>query len=258
MRILGFFFGLLFISHSVLFAQGDPFAQLGHRPWSLERFKEHTLAHKERVQWLMVFTNQLFPEPLPEEMVQARGRLHDEAKVSTDLFVLPPFLGRAPESFIALAYLHQIVGIDLRRLPEDSVARARALAIIAEVNRRDARNEAEFLKDWNLLDTEGRPTPEGQQLKRIEVIADLVDRGLDPDARLEFNRSPMKLGSEILQDPQDKHLARIVEAHYFEIFGEAKAPQLSMTLAKLCRRGIEAIQMARTRAQFQLRLSPLH
>jgi hypothetical protein len=54
------------------------------------------------------------------------------------------------------------------------------------------------------------------KLDQIEKVADLVDRGMAPETAAEFGRT-MDKASSFMKVEEDKHLARILEAKYFEV-----------------------------------------
>lgn len=177
-----------------------------HGNWyvnSVEDFYEHTRLHIERVQVLGSELLRSYPElfsGLTPEQVRYSLAMHDRAKLS------PMALSSNGRPFYLELYEKY------RDKPD--------MKIIHELNAKDEKwmNDA-----YRLVGLDDNPSMSQQErarrsvlrekLKRIERIADLVDRGQSPVATEEFGR-PMKAASLYFDNEQDRRIARELEGRY--------------------------------------------
>lgn len=122
--------------------------------------------------------------------------LHDEAKLNLEQ---SRYYGRP-----LLNYLYKYYGMNAQELNEKQ---GRGLQKILKIlNQREANIAREFFKQSNIN------SDMSNQFLRLEMILDLVDRGMNTLSAEEFNRQ-MKKASEILQG-EDQKMALLLEEHY--------------------------------------------
>ncbi|MBN8554385.1 MAG: hypothetical protein J0L93_02980 [Deltaproteobacteria bacterium] len=203
---------------------------------SVQDFEAHVLNHKAEVKKLGILANHLLPMPLSDERVWRFLDLHDNAKLGTEPLELDPvWASRNLKGKRPLDYLYQFYNTDVSLLP--TAERARAHAIVHAVNQRDYKIRQNFFLDDGLLHPDGSSTSISNDLLRIETIADLVHRGLDPIAAEEFHRKQMQRASVFLGDPEDRHIASNVERIYEA--GWKLSSYLSPQLQQRCRLALD-------------------
>ena len=145
---------------------------------SLSDFEFHIDLHRKRVLELGLALRERFYPDLPYKETKVFLKLHDRAKkkYARELYV----------------YFNQ----------------SGVFALIDTINDKDAQYQIDFF--LNRLDIF---TDHFSKIKRIELIADQVDRGLDPIAAIEFGR-PMELASERIIIPPLQDQALWLEANY--------------------------------------------
>lgn len=119
-----------------------------------------------------------------------------------------------------LEKLFNYYGIHFQTLSKEELLEA--LAFRNEVNRKDAEHQKLFFIRNGLWDERNdRPNPLGVELKRLENIADLVDRGEFPGAGEEFGVAQMKKASALLgRSPADQRIAIYLEENYARLVGD--------------------------------------
>ncbi len=146
---------------------------------------------------------------LPDEMLTAFLHLHDLSKLEPDIF--------------RSLSLHYGRSLNDPNYSENSELQS----LIQRLNSIDLNHARSFFARHGLLDTNYCPTVVAKELLRIEKIADLVDRALDPAAWEDFGRK-LHPASHYLPNFQDQHLAQELEKRYPQItqglsFQEIKA-----------------------------------
>jgi hypothetical protein len=90
--------------------------------------------------------------------------------------------------------------------------------LAAEVNARDAVYAFEFFLTNKLInDEDGTLKPAAPQLLRIEMIADYVDRYMNPLSAEEFAREKYPNSEHPLLTPREKQMASRAEINYFKV-----------------------------------------
>ena len=203
---------------------------------SIRDFEDHILRHKAEVRKLGILVNHLLPFPLSDERVWRFLDLHDDAKLSDEPLQLEPvWPDRELQTRRPIGFLYQFYNTDVALLPP--AERARAHAIVHAINQRDYQMRRKFFLDDGLLHPDGSSTSISNDLLRIETIADLVHRGLDPVAAEEFHRAQMQKASVFLGDPGDRHIASNVEKIYERGWGLSH--RLSPQLHQRCRQALD-------------------
>jgi len=111
-----------------------------------------------------------------------------------------------------LVFIAEHVGQNVDNL--DEATRNAFLKFKAQLNAQDTEISIGILDSLHVaIDTNSMALYE---YALIVDIADKVERGMNPFARLEFNKA-MQLGSKYLTNPVHKWLARVLEARYFDI-----------------------------------------
>lgn len=168
---------------------------------TLQDFRAYNLLHVQRVQKLGVYLYNKFPGEFPDlnvSLVEGFLAQHDypklnEPELQRDLFRL---------------YGRPIDSAEMIKLRNEVVAR---------VNEAEHEYAYAYFAATDLLNENGSLTSAAQQLLRIEMIADLVDRYLNPLAAEEFARE-MRPASEMpALTPREKWLAQHLERRYFEL-----------------------------------------
>lgn len=180
-----------------------------HGNWyvnSVEDFYEHTRLHVERVKALGLELFRTHPEMfkgLSEEQVRIALAAHDRAKLS------PRAMSSQGKPF------YEELFEKYRSKPD--------LQIIQELNSHDEKFMDDAYRLSGLGDNPQMTAAERarrkalrEQLKKIERLADYVDRGSSYVTAEEFGR-PMKPASYFLTDPDEKRLAKELEGKYQKI-----------------------------------------
>jgi hypothetical protein len=168
-------------------------------------FETHVRLHVLRTQRLALELAHSHKElfgSLNDELVFSYMALHDVSKYAAQDGNPTHILRRLYESY----------GRNFSALPAQEQHRSRAL--VNELNALDRKVSENFLRAHGLMSDSGALNPKGAALLRLEKIADLVDRGLDPVAAEEFNKAHMERASQFLKDPGDRKLATELEARY--------------------------------------------
>ncbi len=162
-------------------------------------FREHVEKHRQRVAAIALFLyshEDSFRSQISQELLINFLKLHDRSKEQRDI----------------AAYLSQHFGEKLLSTDE----------VVIELNFYDDALRWEFLQSRGLM-FGARFTEAAKRLLRIEMIADLVDRGQDPTAQLEFGR-PLLSASRFLRFDEDKKLAQLAEQFYSTIIAGLEYP----------------------------------
>ncbi len=170
---------------------------------SMEEFYEHTRLHKERVKLLGMELFRTHPElfkGLTSSQVRIVLEAHDRAKGSSGA------IGPSGKPFYQELY--------------QNYGKEAPYPLVNSLNQADNEYLLQALKHAGLDDNPQMTQTERirrrvlrSQLKRIEKIADFVDRGKSPVSVEEFGR-PMKLASTFLTKTEDAKLARELERNY--------------------------------------------
>ncbi len=127
------------------------------------------------------------------ELVESFLDLHDQAKLD-------------PKYFWDLLRYY---GVNINQLIGEQKQKARSL--IQSVNLKDSINAQMFFVVHGLVDDYGNLNKIAEELKKLERISDLVDRGSSAVASREFGRSLAK-ASEFLSEPDEVELALWLES----------------------------------------------
>ncbi len=170
---------------------------------SQEEFFEHSRLHKERVKVLGMELFRTHPElfkGLTPTQLRIALEAHDRAKVSA---VALGLRGRP-----LYEELYQSYG---KKAPDD---------LVSKLNQVDEKYMQQALAHAGLNDSPQMTAAERarrkvlrEQIKVIERIADLVDRGKSPVTAEEFGR-PIQAASSYLKNSQEVRLARELERNY--------------------------------------------
>jgi hypothetical protein len=170
---------------------------------SLEEFFEHTRLHRERVKLLGMELFRTHPElfrGLTTTQVRIALEAHDRAKIMSN--------ARGPGGKPFYSELYDYYG---KKAPAP---------LVNSLNQADRKYMEDALKHAGLNDDVRMTTGERArrsalraQLKQIEKVADLVDRGKSAVSPEEFGR-PMRLASSYLANPQEARLAQELERNY--------------------------------------------
>lgn len=180
-------------------------------------FKIYVESHRLRVRELGITHYKLHPDrykDLPQKTVEKYLALHDRSK---------------QEESNARA-LYAYYGRNQKFMPEQ--LRESFVKVINHINTYDSKVAEKFVSENPLT---------GSQIERlfeIEKIADLVDRGMDPVAREDFEeggRYTMKLGSEFLLHEFSKGAARHLEKIYSVLTKGQSFVERKNALASMCR-----------------------
>lgn len=169
---------------------------------SLEDFVIHTEKHRSRVFFLGLEIYRRYNKYfnlVDESLLKEFLLLHDQAKI---LFVEDRYI-------FAHKLYNKYFGKDLKELDEKKKKEAKVLVKI--INHYDNKMARSFFKSNDLI-KDRKLTKAALQMKRIEQIADMIDRGTHPDCALEFGRQ-MKPASELLKDPFERLIALEMEHH---------------------------------------------
>jgi hypothetical protein len=197
---------------------------------TVDQYRLHMQVHRKRVKHLgMILYNTFFSDcpDLSPDLVSEFLELHDVSKVDDSL---------SPGNPIALR-LAQTFGKD-QSLPE--VQEAISLAV-ADLNMIDQEVALNFFREKGLL-VESVDTSSdsyhlsigAKKLLQIENIADLVDRGFDKIAHIEFGRV-LARASEFLVDSRDRLMARHLELVYGVEVAAVEAEHSGAVLRELYR-----------------------
>jgi hypothetical protein len=189
---------------------------------SLDDFKIHSHAHVERYRrlvkkiykdWIVTgvydrYATELGEEvshlgPEDEELVEAFAQQHDAAKrIHTEDFI-KKYYGNPKKNASQIKpisdELYKIYGMTRE---ESGKAGDK---IINRLNDIDARVTREFFREHGLIDTNGNLHPKALTLLLLEMIADKVDRGMDPVAAEELGYKGQK------QIPGSVYLKNIIK-----------------------------------------------
>lgn len=145
---------------------------------------------------------------LPFELLHEYLLLHDRAKTA-DLETLRKY-GYEGDRTLG-ERLYDFYGQDVSQLSEDQQLKMKG--IINEVNALDELIRIEFLGSRGLIDDKGVENSLGKLLMKIEYMADITDRAVNPVSREEFARE-MKPARDYFTDKADLVKAVLLEAHY--------------------------------------------
>lgn len=151
--------------------------------------------------------------------------LHDLSKVDDSLSQASPISKR----------LASIFGKSL----QDEKVKTIVEEVRAETNRIDKAIAMDFFVKNNMaftkLDGSFHLSESAKELLRLERIVDLVDRGFDPVASLEFGRQLEKASQSefFLPDARDRQLAQYLEYFYKERSTHLESHRLDLVFGKL-------------------------
>ena len=166
---------------------------------SVEDFKMHCNLHQARVVALGLALRARYYPNVDVRHLENFLRLHDAAKTTmdSDIYSLCGFQSPPLEA------LYAFYGTTLPRGSKSELGE-----VTSRVNRIDEAISAIFFKAFG--------TNEAKELREIENLADLVDRGMDPVAAEEFGR-PMRLASSYCKNENLKTYAEWLEQNYTKI-----------------------------------------
>jgi hypothetical protein len=182
---------------------------------SVNDFKVVTELHITRVHLLGVVLFRTFRDSfspnLDEKTVSDYLSTHDHSK-----------LDRAEVT----ARLFSFYGQQISTLPDKE--KRKALRVRNLINSRDDQYQQKFLVKKKFVDHNG-PLDENLllSLKRIETLADLVDRGLARSSAEEFGVAKMKKASEFVLFGADEPMVQFLEANYEMITAGFQAEPLT-------------------------------
>lgn len=182
----------------------------------------HFQSHLQRVVRLALHLLKSKPDHFPgvsESLALELLTLHDAAKLDHSPSFRQRFWGetvKSDQSF--MQRLFHIYGKGYEYVAENREARA----TIDQLNATDRQVSQEFFRSKGLLTPDGSPTPVAQALLRLERIADVVDRNLDPVALEEFGLTERRLISDFLKNPEDLELSRPIAEGYAELVRGAR------------------------------------
>jgi hypothetical protein len=171
---------------------------------NLADFRAHIELHRARVLRLGLILGQAkFPE-MNLSHLESFLKLHDHSKIIS-----------SPGDLQELGYRHERPPFErlfdfYGQTTKTETQNFELLSVISDINSIDDQIGRKFLKMLN-LDVSGLLA-----MYKIEKVADLVDRSLDPLAKEEFGHH-MILASEYLQDPHMSALSVWLEGHYDDI-----------------------------------------
>lgn len=163
--------------------------------FSLERvdFRAHLESHIQRVKVLALAAQASYPQAFSQVRRQDLDSfldLHDAAKLETGTFF-------------------QLVKSFGQPLPMGS-------DLVNFLNQEDWRIRYKYFEKHGFIYADGQLSTEAQEMLRLERLADLTDRGLDPVASREFGR-PMLPASEFMTSPENQMMARDLERRYWDL-----------------------------------------
>jgi hypothetical protein len=183
---------------------------------NFDDFRTHVHAHRYRVRalGLALFRSEpLFAQiGVTEQDVYEFLSGHDHAKILPN----PKAPGRT-----MMRRLYEIYATD--PLHGDSVKSAHARALIGSLNAQDDALSLKRLQRMGFLTRTGKPKVPALALLRIERIADVVDRNLDPVAQEEFSRleraplEPFFTSADGYLDQAGLEMARFLSQIYLRV-----------------------------------------
>lgn len=180
----------------------ESFLQHPSKGLSVDQYLLHMKMHRTRVKRLAVLLYERFQNQFANvnpELVTEFIDLHDLSKVNDQYSLHNPISKRLAETF----------GKD-QNLPEIQETIG---AAVLELNDIDQGLAREFFQSKGLLAEDGTYSETAIELLRIERIADLVDRGFDRIAHIEFGRQ-LSRASEFLVNETDQVMALYLEDIY--------------------------------------------
>ncbi len=97
------------------------------------------------------------------------------------------------------------------------VEKARFKALRSAFNKNDSEIGLKYLIKHGFADANGVLTPNGKNLLKIEKLADIVDRGMDPTSSEEFGKKIVRASeSKYLKSQNGKKMAAVLEGEYFK------------------------------------------
>ena len=172
-----------------------------------KRFEDHQ-DRVARLGYEILATSEDFKDLNPELTDEFLHR-HDRAKLDHS----PEFLAKhgITEEEHAIHGLAKIYGKNIADMTGDEKTTAEAIRSLT--NRIDNATADEFFKENGLFNPDGTRGTIAEKLIKVEHIADLVDRGMDPISAEEFNKV-MEPASKFLKDEIEQKLAAQLEERY--------------------------------------------
>lgn len=170
---------------------------------SVEEFRIHILAHKERLRKLGQALLAAFPkeyEAVDPKLLDEFLSLHDDAKLRKEnIETLFRYFGKNKNS--------------LTKKENKEFNR-----VISALNQSDKKLTRSYLFRRGLINEYGHVSEVARKLLAIEKMVDGVDRGMDPMAREEFSKNMRKHSKRIKRsNPHLRPQAKFLEDHYEKV-----------------------------------------
>jgi hypothetical protein len=171
---------------------------------SLDDFQLHTEAHVQRVRVLGLYLFHRHPEVLrgvDANLLSEFLSLHDQAKFEPGV----------------LKEMYKYFGRDVD--DANPMLRRQMTQLFGRVNQRDEEIRNAFFRKHGMLNEDGTLTPTAHKFRRVEVIADIVDRGENPVSTQEFHKKMRKASHMLLErgHEQNAEFARELENKYSKL-----------------------------------------
>lgn len=174
---------------------------------SLDDFIVHTEKHRSRVFFIGLEIYERFKDffsKVDYKQLKQFLLLHDQGKV---LVIQDQYI--FGKTLYSKAFGHNINELD-------RLEKIEAKRIVSLINEYDTQIALEFFENNNLLLNNGELTQAARLMKRIELLADHIDRGMCPKTEQEFGRE-MKKASSYLNKQFDREIAESIESDYQNI-----------------------------------------
>lgn len=166
--------------------------------------REYMQSHIDRVVKLVerIFDFQGLPSgyrSLDKKLAVEFAKVHDRNKISGYASTGESYASVLARSFGKDAYQRN-KNSDRLMTPDEA---AEFIARKDELNEDDRKVEDDFLREHGLLNPDGSRTKVAELLMRLVKIADIIDRGMNPDADIEFG-GKLKNPTELVRDLTQK------------------------------------------------------